>query len=49
MPIIGLTAHALASDRSRCLEARMDSYLSKPFDADELIFLIEKLAKPQYP
>jgi signal transduction histidine kinase/CheY-like chemotaxis protein len=42
-PIIAMTAHALAGDRDRCLEAGMDNYLSKPLDAKKLVQMIESI------
>ena len=36
VPIVGLSAHALAADRDQSLEAGMDAYLTKPVDAKEL-------------
>ena len=43
IPIVALTAHAMKGDRDRCLEAGMDAYVSKPFQAEELFATIEQL------
>ena len=42
VPIIAMTAHALAGDREKCIDRGMDDYISKPMTREALLGMIKK-------
>ena len=49
LPIIAMTANAMASDREACLAAGMDDHIGKPFNLDELVTMLLRVAAPSDP
>lgn len=49
IPIIALTAYAMAGDREKCMESGMDYYLAKPVDIKALNSILKKVALQPIP
>ncbi|MDP3832425.1 MAG: response regulator [Hydrogenophaga sp.] len=45
LPVIAMTANAMASDREACLQAGMNDHVGKPFDLAQLIAVIQQHAR----
>jgi len=43
IPVIAVTAQAMAGDREKCLQAGANDYISKPIDVDNLLNKLDKL------
>jgi len=46
LPIIALTAHAMAEERERCLEAGMVDHISKPIDPEAMFRTLARWVRP---
>jgi signal transduction histidine kinase/ActR/RegA family two-component response regulator/streptogramin lyase len=46
LPIVALTAYAMAGDREECLRSGMDDYLAKPFDLRQLQAVLSRWLPP---
>ncbi len=46
LPIIAMTAHAMAGDREKCLKAGMNDHIAKPIDSDDLLAVVGPWIRP---
>jgi CheY-like chemotaxis protein len=46
LPIIAMTAHAMAGDEDKSLEAGMNGHVTKPIDPDQLFATLQKWIQP---
>lgn len=45
IPVIALTAHAMAGDEARVMQAGFDGYIAKPFSVATIVFQIQSILK----
>ncbi|MFT5376116.1 MAG: CheY-like chemotaxis protein, partial [Candidatus Latescibacterota bacterium] len=49
LPIVGLSAHAMAGDRERYIKQGMDAYATKPIEIEKLLGAMEGAIYGSYP
>ncbi len=47
LPIMARAAHAMASDRAKCLAAGCDEFLTKPIDRSKLVAMVDRYLEPR--
>ncbi|MBF0477660.1 MAG: response regulator [Deltaproteobacteria bacterium] len=48
LPIIAMTAHALVTEKAKCLKAGMNDHIPKPVDPEELLSTLARWIKPDH-
>jgi signal transduction histidine kinase len=49
LPIVALTAHAMAGDEQWCLDAGMNAYVAKPMEMEDLVAVIRRVLSGDEP
>lgn len=49
LPILAMTANAMAGDKEKCIEAGMNDHIPKPIDVNQLFLTMAKWIKPAHP
>lgn len=49
LPILAMTANAMAGDKEKCLEWGMNDHIPKPIDVNQLFLTMAKWIKPAHP
>lgn len=47
IPLMAMTARAMSGDKKRCLDAGMDTYVSKPFQTAEILYQLSEIVKKE--
>jgi two-component system sensor histidine kinase/response regulator len=49
LPVIAMTANAMAGDREKCIESGMNDHIAKPIDVGQLFSTLARWVKPSAP
>lgn len=49
LPVLAMTANAMAGDKEKCLQAGMNDHIAKPIDVNQLFITLQRWVKPSGP